>query len=185
MNENIQIEDTDFDGLKIINRKIFADTRGIFKKLFCFDVFSNINIKQVNFSSTQQPGTVRGMHFQYFPVAEIKVVTCLKGKIYDVVVDLRKDSKTFLKWFGIILDASAQKSLLIPKGFAHGFQCLEENSELIYFHSETYAPNFEGGVHPLDPKIGIKWPLKPINISERDQQHIFLTSEFKGLVYEV
>src|SRR4030095_13630790 len=119
-------------------------------------------------------GSIRGMHFQVQPFREIKMVKCVGGAIFDVIIDIRKDSKTFLKWFSLELSAENRKMLYIPEGFAHGFQTLTDKCDLIYLHSEFYVPNSEGGIRYNDPKIEIEWPLIPTVISERDSSHHFL-----------
>jgi dTDP-4-dehydrorhamnose 3,5-epimerase len=126
-------------------------------------------------------GTVRGMHFQHPPYAEMKLVSCLRGEVFDVAVDLRKDSPTFLQWHGEILSEVNQRTFCMPEGFAHGFQTLTEDCELIYFHSATYAPEAEAGLNALDPRLAIAWPMPVVDRSVRDQQHAMLTSDFSGL----
>src|SRR5690606_8404515 len=126
-------------------------------------------------------GTIRGLHFQYAPHAETKIVSCLQGSIYDVAVDLRAGSQTFLQWYGLILSAERQNSLVIPPGFAHGFQTLEDNTQILYLVSAPYSAADEDGLNPLDPTIGIEWPLPPSEISPRDQQRSFLDkNHFRG-----
>ena len=142
---------------------------------------SNISIEQINHSVTKDKGTVRGMHFQYEPNAEVKMVKCIRGKVFDVVIDIRKDSKTFLKHFSIELTAKNQKMIYIPKGFAHGFQTLEDDTELLYLHSTIYTPINEGALNVIDPLLNIKWPLDIINLSSRDSEHKFLDNNFKGI----
>ncbi|MCK4430754.1 MAG: dTDP-4-dehydrorhamnose 3,5-epimerase family protein, partial [Candidatus Aminicenantes bacterium] len=140
------------------------------------------NIVQINHSMTRQKGAIRGMHFQYPPMAEIKMVKCLHGSVFDVMIDLRQGPSTFLKWSGEILSADNMKMLYIPEGFAHGFQALEENTELLYLHTEFYSPEHEGGVRYDDPVINISWPLEVADISEKDQSHPLLSKDFEGIV---
>ena len=135
----------------------------------------------MNQSLTKRKGSIRGMHFQYPPKAEIKIVKCVIGKIFDIAIDLRKDSPTFLKWHGETLSADNMKLMYIPEGFAHGFQTLEDNSEIIYLHSEFYNPEYESGIRYDDPKVNIKWPLKITEISIRDQNHELLNESFNGV----
>lgn len=148
------------------------DERGEFTRLLCLNELAAIGhlkpIVQVNQSITHASGTVRGMHFQNAPRAETKIVTCLRGKVFDVLVDLRKKSPTFLRWQAIVLSAQNRKMVYIPEGFAHGFQALENESELIYFHTEFYTPEAEGGVRYDDAALQIAWPLQAINVSQRD-----------------
>ncbi len=133
---------TPLDGLKVIIRKPIEDPRGFFCRFFCAEEFLEAgfqkSISQINHTFTRGKGAVRGLHFQYPPHAEGKIVSCLRGEVYDVAVDIRKGSPTFLHWHGEILSAANQRSLLIPEGFAHGFQTLTENCELLYLHSERF-----------------------------------------------
>jgi dTDP-4-dehydrorhamnose 3,5-epimerase len=121
------------------------------------------------------------MHFQTAPYAEMKLVSCIQGEVWDVAVDLRADSATFLQWHGEHLSAENRRALLIPEGFAHGFQVLSDGAELLYCHSEPYMPQSEAGVHPQDPKLGISWPLPIAEISDRDNQRPALTPLFTGV----
>ena len=161
------------------------DERGWFARTFCKSEFKKIGFdadwSQLNHSFTKQKGTIRGMHFQNPPFSEIKLVRCIVGSVYDVIIDLRKKSPTFLRWYGTELSAQNKKMIYIPQGFAHGFQTLEDNCELIYHHSLAYEPNVEGGIKYDDPKIEIIWPLGLTNISVRDKKHDFLTDNFKGI----
>ena len=140
------------------------------------------NIVQINHSLTCRKGAIRGMHFQYPPKAESKIVRCLAGEIYDVIVDLRENSPTYLKWHGEILSYENMNLMYIPEGFAHGFQTLKENCELLYLHTEFYSPDHEGGVRYNDQKINIRWPLEITEISHKDERHPLLTSDSKGIV---
>lgn len=181
----LKIIDTKFEGLYIIEPIIQNDNRGSFLRVFCEDelnsLFNENSIKQVNHSITLKKGTVRGMHFQYAPDCEIKFIKCIKGKVLDVVVDIRKNSDTFLKYYEVELSSENKKMIYIPKGFAHGFQTLEDESELLYFHSSIYASNNEGALNIKDPLVNIKWPLDIIELSKKDEDHAFLTSDFKGI----
>lgn len=172
-------------GLTLIQRRCMADSRGYFSRFFCADELSaagfSESVAQINQTLTRSRGAVRGMHFQYPPHAEIKLVSCLRGRIFDVAVDLRRGSSTFLHWFGVELSAENRKSLLIPKGFAHGFQTFEHDCELLYLHSTAYAPAAEGALHALEPRVAIDWPLAITEMSERDRQHPNLTSDFQGI----
>ena len=162
-----------FEDLKIISRENYSDQRGEFFKIFNFDDLKEFGwvdqVKQINFSQTFKKGTVRGMHMQFSTYAEYKLVTCIKGCIFDVAVDLRKESKTFLKFFSVQLDQFNKLSLMIPPGFAHGFQVLNDDSQIIYTHSKEYSKEFEGGINALDPNINIQWPLPVIGLSDRDK----------------
>ena len=162
-----------FEDLKIISRDTYSDSRGEFFKIFNFDDMKkfgwNDQVKQINFSQTLKKGTVRGMHMQFSKYAEYKLVTCIKGSIFDVAIDLRKQSKTYLKYFSIQLSKVNKLSLMIPPGFAHGFQVTEEDSQIIYTHSKEYNKKYEGGIRPTDPNLQIQWPLPVIGLSERDK----------------
>jgi len=138
-------------------------------------------IAQINHTQTIKTGTVRGMHFQYPPHSETKIVSCLKGKIFDVAVDVRSDSKTFLRWHGEELSSENRKSLIIPEGFAHGFQALSDDCELIYLHTAPYNRAVEGALNAVDPRLVIDWPLPITEMSERDKTHPCIDVEFKGL----
>jgi dTDP-4-dehydrorhamnose 3,5-epimerase len=177
---------TPLAGLLVVQRKPIADERGTLERLFCANEFAGeeiqLSIVQTNRTLTARKGTVRGMHFQYPPHAETKLVSCLKGKVFDVAIDLRRGSPTFLRWHAEELSSENHKSLLIPAGFAHGLQTLDDASELLYFHSAAYVADAEGGIHPSDPRIGITWPLPVAEMSARDRGHPALTSDFTGLI---
>ena len=162
-----------------------SDQRGIFTRIFCKRDFAAIGhskeFVQVNHSLNLTQGTVRGLHFQYPPKAEIKLIRCIAGSVFDVIVDLRKGSPTFLKWFGTVISEKNFKMIYVPEGFAHGFQTLEDNSELLYFHTEFYSPESEGGFNPLDETIGVKWPREITLTSEREKTLPFINTNFKGL----
>jgi len=185
MTARLTFSPTPLAGLMVIQRKPIVDERGLFERLFCADEFAvekiQMSVVQANRTVTTRKGTVRGMHFQHPPHAETKIVSCLAGKVFDVAVDLRRGSPTFLRWHAEELSAGNHKSLLIPAGFAHGLQTLEDGCELLYFHNAAYAPDAEGGIQPLDPRIGITWPLPITEMSQRDRNHSALTSDFKGL----
>ena len=170
------------EGAFVIEPEPSTDDRGLFARIFCKEELQSIlhgkSIVQVNHSMTRHKGAIRGMHFQRPPTAEIKMVKCLRGSVFDVMIDLRSDSSTFLNWHGEKLSAENMKMMYIPEGFAHGFQTLEQNSELLYLHTEFYSPEHEGGVRYNDPKIGIKWPLEATDISERDRNHPLLAEDF-------
>jgi len=172
-------------GAFIIEQEPHGDSRGQFSRLFCKKTFEeqglNGNLTQINHSYSALKGTVRGMHFQNTPMAEEKVITVLSGSVYDVIVDLRKSSPTFLEWFGITLSRQNRKLLYLPKGIAHGFQTLEEDTELLYFHTQSYSPEFEGGVRFDDPKLKIEWPIEISNFSDRDIHFSFINDNFTGI----
>lgn len=172
-------------GLIVVQRKAIEDHRGFLSRFYCAEEFSVAGmdqpITQINHTLTCQKGAVRGLHFQHPPHAEIKVVSCLKGEIFDVAIDLRCTSPTFLQWHGEILSAANRKSLLIPQGYAHGFQALTEDCELFYLHTASYHPESEGALNIADPKLNITWPLPISDLSERDRKHPFITQDFKGI----
>ena len=178
--------DTQLSGLKIIQRKPIEDARGFLSRFFCAEEFNELGlvkpISQINHTLTRFKGAVRGMHYQKPPHAEIKLVGCLKGEVFDVAVDLRKNSPTFLHWHGEVLSESNQRSLLIPEGFAHGFQALTVNCELIYLHTEPYMKDAEAALNVRDSKLNITWPLKITEISERDGSHPMIKEDFEGIV---
>jgi dTDP-4-dehydrorhamnose 3,5-epimerase len=139
-------------------------------------------VAQINHTGTRKKGTVRGMHFQYPPHAELKLVSCLRGHIWDVAVDLRAGSPTFLKWHAEELSAENGRAMLIPEGCAHGFQTLTNDVEMLYVHSAPYVTESEGGVRATDPLLAISWPMPIAEISERDANHPLLDSHFLGVV---
>lgn len=179
------IENVGIEGIKVITPEPLYDERGFFSRIFCQKEMScikeNLIIKQINNSFTKKKGTIRGLHFQYPPHAEIKIVRCTKGKIFDVAVDLRKNSPSFLKWHGEILSSQNQKMLVIPEGFAHGFQTLEDDCEIIYFNTAFYCKESESALRYDDPKIGIKWHTKVTTVSDKDSKHPYLTNDFTGI----
>ncbi len=179
------ITDTPLSGLKVIERQCLGDNRGFLSRLFCAEELAAAGwdrpIAQLNHTFTAKAGTIRGMHFQQPPYAEMKLVSCLKGEVFDVAVDLRADSPTFLKWYGAKLSAENRCALLIPEGFAHGFQTLTDNAELLYCHSAPYTPSAEAGLSPLDPALAISWPLAVTELSTRDSRHPLITAAFNGL----
>lgn len=185
MNKRFELIPTPISGLHIVQRKPIVDNRGHLERLFCADELRGIldhkNIAQINHTLTVKCGTVRGLHFQYPPHSEIKLVTCLRGKVFDVAVDLRKNSPTFLHWHSEILSDSNNKTFLIPEGFAHGFQSLCENCEMLYFHTKAYYPHSEGGLNAKDPILDIHWPLSISDQSPRDMAHPILTPDFTGV----
>ena len=180
------IIDTPLSGSKVIQRKRIEDSRGFLSRFFSADEFQSLGLEnsivQINHTLTRQKGAVRGLHFQYAPHAETKIVSCLSGEVFDVAVDLRKDSPTFLQWYGEVLSKENQLSFFIPQGFAHGFQTLTENCELIYLHSATYQKDAEGALNVLDPKLNINWPLPISDLSERDCNHIYIDKNYQGIV---
>jgi len=181
----MHIEKTPIEGLETLHYDVFRDHRGFFKRIFCTDDCADImggrKIIQINQSGSQEVGTVRGMHLQKSPHAEFKIIQCVKGKVLDVVVDLRAGSDTFLHYHAIELSEKDDKAFIVSEGLAHGFQVLEEDSHLLYFHSCAYAPDAGVTINPNDPAIGIEWSLPITNISEKDENAPFIADDFKGL----
>ncbi len=162
-------------GAYIIEPEPLKDDRGFFSRTFCVNEYTelglNPHIVQCNISYNHIKGTVRGMHYQLAPHREVKVVRCTRGAIYDVIVDLRSDSTTYKQWVGVELTADNGKQLYVPTGFAHGYQTLEDSSEVSYQVSEFYSPQSEQGVRWNDPAFAITWPLKVHSISDKDMNH--------------
>jgi dTDP-4-dehydrorhamnose 3,5-epimerase len=176
---------TPLAGAYCIDLQPFSDERGWFARFYCKEEFSGIGHTkewvQMNHSASNEEGTLRGLHFQLPPFREIKMVRCIRGAVLDVIVDLRRDSPSFLSHFSQELSAENRKMLYIPEGFAHGFQTLTDHAELIYLHTEFYRPNAEGGVRYDDPALGIQWPRQVTVISERDSKHPIIDKNFKGI----
>jgi dTDP-4-dehydrorhamnose 3,5-epimerase len=168
------------DGIIKVELELHEDERGGFARCYCKKEFQNAGLPtnwlQMNISSNLQSGTLRGLHYQTPPASEAKLVRCSKGAIWDVAVDLRKDSQSFGKWLAIELSDSNHHALYIPAGFAHGFQTLHDDTNLLYMHSELYNPGYEGGINPLDAQLAIPWPLPVTRISERDRELPNLTN---------
>ena len=175
LRHTLKYHETPIPGAYVIDLDPYTDERGFFARLFCAKEFQekglSPNIAQVNNSRSVYAGTLRGLHYQLPPFAEDKLVRCIQGSIFDVVLDLRKDSATFGQWRAETLTAENRKMLYIPKGCAHGFITLEPNSEIIYFVSAPYSKEYERGVRYNDPRFNIAWPLVPKVISERDLAH--------------
>ncbi len=176
---------TPLDGVTLAQRKPIADERGFFSRFYCVEEFicAGVNkpIAQINHTLTCKKGAVRGMHYQKPPHTETKVVSCLKGEIFDVAVDIRKNSPTFLHWHGEIITASNRTSLVIPEGFAHGFQALTDDCEIIYCVTAAYSAENECIINAIDPAIAISWPLQITERSVRDSEQPEIDSTFTGL----
>jgi dTDP-4-dehydrorhamnose 3,5-epimerase len=173
------------DGSYVVKPEPFRDERGWFARTYCANEFQQIGHAsqwvQMNHSYTAKKGTVRGMHYQLPPFKEIKLVRCIRGKVFDVIIDVRSGSSTFLHWFGAELSDVNMDMLYIPAGFAHGFQTLTDDCELIYHHSAFYTPGAEAGIKYDDPKVNIRWPLPVSSASDRDKNHPLLNENFKGI----
>lgn len=180
----MNFRDSAIPGLRLIEFEDHGDQRGSFSRLYCRDEFKKNGVRdefvQANRSYTEKAGTIRGLHFQKPPHAEIKVVRCVMGRVHDVVVDLRKASRTFLKWFSIELSAESRRGLYIPAGFAHGFETMVDACEMIYFHSKPYTPSHESGIRYNDPLVRIEWPLPVAAISKKDRELPSLRPGFTG-----
>ncbi len=165
-------KETKLKGNYLINLDLKEDERGFFARYYCEKEFSQkgLNTKwvQVNNSASKEVGTLRGLHYQREPNAEVKLVRCLRGAIWDVVVDLRYKSETFGKWFGVKLTDENRTMMYVPKGFAHGFVSLEPNSEILYLVSDFYSLDTEGSLLWSDKQVGIDWPINPKVISSKD-----------------
>lgn len=180
-----RVTDLPLASLKLIERIRLGDARGFLSRLFCVEELSvagwNRPVVQINHTYTARCGTVRGMHFQRPPHAELKLVSCLRGEVWDVAVDVRAGSNTFLRWHAERLSGENGLALLIPEGFAHGFQSLTDNVELLYCHSVAYTPTAEAGLNPKDPMLAIAWPLQISELSPRDAEHPMLNELFAGV----
>ncbi|MDQ2854165.1 MAG: dTDP-4-dehydrorhamnose 3,5-epimerase family protein [Chloroflexota bacterium] len=186
MSERFDIGETTIPGVYVLERMLRADERGWLERMYSTEDLSGVlgtrRIVQVNRTFTRLKGSVRGLHYQVQPSAEAKIVSCLRGAAFDVAVDLRRDSATFLTWHAETLTADNHRSLFIPEGFAHGFQALADDCELLYFHSAAFDPAAERGLHPHDPRLAIAWPLPVEHLSERDASHSLLAPDFDGMV---
>lgn len=176
---------TPLHGAFIVNIEPAKDNRGLFERLFCKKELSAIgftkDIVQINHSITVKKGTLRGLHYQRPPYAETKFVKCIRGSVFDIAVDIRKASPTFLHWYGIELTEENSKMFYLPEGFAHGFQTLQANSELLYFHSEYYNHQNEGALNYKEPFLRLVLPLEITDISDRDNTHPFLIDPLADL----
>lgn len=176
---------TSLPGVSIIERRPITDERGYFERVFCSEELRDAGwpspVAQINHTYTAKRGGVRGLHFQHPPHAEVKIVTCLRGHVFDVALDLRRGSATFLKSVAVELSAGVPRSLLIPEGFAHGFQTLSDDAELLYFHSAPHAAAAADGVNPFEPRAAIAWPLEVAALSDNDRNRPMLTADYEGI----
>lgn len=181
----MKLQETKLKGSYLIKRENHIDNRGFFDRIFCQTSLKSLlrtkNIYQINRTFTKKEGTVRGLHFQYPPHSEAKIVSCLKGKVWDIAIDIRKGSSTFLKHHSVILSEKNSESFFIPEGFAHGFQTLTNDCEMLYFHTANYNTEYEGTINALDHRLKIKWPKKITDRSERDKNQPMLKENFLGV----
>jgi len=172
------IEKTPLEGLYLLKPNILKDERGLFTRTFCNKELVEVGFKnsfvQFNHSFNIKKGTIRGMHYQLAPFTETKLIRCVEGRVWDVSIDLRKNSETYLQYFSVELNRENMFSILIPDGFAHGFQTLEDNTSLIYHHTEYFTPDFDSGILYNDPAVEIKWPLPLTIISQKDKSYPLL-----------
>jgi dTDP-4-dehydrorhamnose 3,5-epimerase len=177
--------ETPLKGAYIVELEPFVDERGLFVRIFCRKEFAKIGfskqINQINHSVTIQKGAIRGMHYQLPPACETKIIRCVQGKVFDVMVDIRARSHTFMHWYGVELSEDNMRMVYIPEGFTHGFQTLTDSAVLIYHHSALYSPEHERGLRYNDSVLGINWPLPAGVISQKDQSYPLLDDNFKGI----
>lgn len=173
MAARFDIDPTPLPGHVVLRRKPITDHRGFFERLYCADDLRDAGITapiaQINRSLTRTRGSLRGLHLQVPPSAETKIVTCLTGAVFDVAVDLRPQSPAFRKWHATVLAADNARTVVIPAGFAHGFQTLADDSSLLYFHTAPHDPAAERGINPFDPELAIHWPETIADLSDRDR----------------
>lgn len=167
-------KETNLRGSYIIEINKIGDERGFFGRSWCKNEMAQNGLKgdiaQINTSHSKHKGTLRGLHFQIAPFQECKTIRCTRGSIFNMIVDIRPDSPTFLQWFGEELTAENHKAIYSPKGFAQGFITLEDNTEITYFTTLPYAPGKDWGIRYNDPQIGIKLPIKPVVLSDKDKE---------------
>ena len=176
--------ETPLKGVFLIELEKRGDDRGFFARFFCQREFEAAGIPmpivQINNSLSAKAGTLRGMHYQLPPAAEIKVVRCIRGALYDVIIDLRPDSPTFAQWFGAELTAENRLMMYAPQGFAHGFITLSDDTEAFYLTNAFYAPQEERGIRFDDPRFGVAWPRAPVDVSAKDREWPDFDPSFHG-----
>ncbi len=180
----MKVHETEIKGLLLVELRFLSDDRGFFTRHYCADTLREAgltkSIKQINHTLTKKTGALRGLHFQAPPMSETKIVRCIRGSVFDVAVDLRAQSPTFLQWRAQELSAENGMLYVIPDGFAHGYQALTDEVEMFYLHTENYAREFEGGIRYDDPRLAIGWPRAVTDISERDINLPLLEPGFAG-----
>jgi dTDP-4-dehydrorhamnose 3,5-epimerase len=181
----LKFQETILKGSYIIELTPFYDNRGGFARTFCKKEFEQIGhtkeFVQLNQSYNTVKGTVRGMHYQVRPFSEIKLIRCIRGAVYDVIIDIRENSPTFLQHVAVELSSENKRMIYVPEGFLHGFQTLEDNTELIYHHTEYFNPEADAGMNYADPSLNINWPLTVSVISDKDKTHKLIDNNFKGI----
>lgn len=181
----MKLHPTPLAGLKVVETAPVGDARGRFERMFCEQEWAtlrpDLRFVQINLSTTSARGTIRGMHFQCEPAAEAKLIRCIRGHAYDVAIDIRAESATFLQWHAVELRAQEPRAIFIPEGFAHGFQALSDDVQLLYLHTAPWTPAYEGGLRHDDPRLAIDWPLPPVHVSDRDCAHPLLDDIFVGV----
>ena len=181
----MKLHPTPLAGLVEIEQSAVIDARGRFTRLFCEQAFApirpHLHFTQINWSHTQGRGSLRGLHYQKPPAAEAKLIRCLRGRVYDVAVDVRADSPTFLRWHAVELAEDNNRAFFLPEGFAHGFQALTDEAQLLYLHTAPWAPDCEAGLRYDDPLLAIAWPLPVAQVSARDQAHPLIAPGFAGI----
>ena len=181
----MKFSETRLKGAYVITPEPFLDERGSFARVFCKNEFSAIGHRgefvQINHSVNKLKGTFRGIHYQLLPFAEIKLIRCISGKAYDIIVDIRKGSPTFLKSIAVEISEENMKMMYVPAGFAHGFITLEDNTQLIYHHTAFYKPGYEAGLRYDDPELKLELPIDVVVITDKDRNHPFIDKNFKGI----
>lgn len=179
--------ETSLAGAYLIELRPHKDDRGYFARTFCKREFEAIGhhheFVQINHSCSVEQHTLRGMHFQLPPHAEIKLIRCIHGRVFDVIVDIRKGSPTFLQHIGVELSARNQRMIYVPEGFAHGFMTLAPHTQLLYHHTAYYHPEAERGFRYDDPRLGIEWPHAPGLLSAKDEHHAWMEPTFEGIEF--
>lgn len=177
--------ETPLPGAYLIELEPLRDERGLFARTFCQEEFSRIGfqkrIVQINHSVTRKKGSIRGIHYQLPPASEAKLIRCIHGRVFDVMMDLRSASPNFLRHYGVELSKDNMRMVFIPEGFAHGFQTLTDDAELLYHHSEFYTPHCERGLRYDDPALAINWPLPVSEVSVKDQSYPLIDASFMGM----
>jgi dTDP-4-dehydrorhamnose 3,5-epimerase len=166
------LTETTVAGAFLLEYPRFSDSRGYFQRVWCEATMReqglSTRISQVNTSANEKAGTLRGLHLQSAPEEEVKIVQCLKGSVFEVLVDLRAGSATYLNWFGVVLEELDPRQLYVPEGCAHGYQALVDGTVVQYSASSPYSPQLEQGIRWDDPVIGVDWPMEPVNVTDKD-----------------